>query len=201
LVKCMFSYDMLADKLIDLANIDWSGRESQRNSCRYGLEMLIATIVNFVLVIITGSLLGILKEAFIYLIAWGSLRLFSGGSHARNHRNCIITFIAVMLVVIYTCKYLLAGVNAGYYEIAALTIAFILNAIYAGNQKRDLGKRKKNKRISLIILTTYLLIVVLGNTVFSANSADHRYMLSVMTGAILAESLFLIPIKKAESKA
>lgn len=195
----MFSYDMLADRLIDLANVDWNGRESQRNSCRYGIEMLISTVVNFLLVLLIGSLLGIFKETVIYLVIWGSLRIFSGGRHASNHRNCIVAFIAIMVLVIFISNYLLIRVDTRYYEMGMLGVAFILNVLYAGNHKTNPISKKKSKNITLGILMMYIGFVIAGNTGLIGSSLDLLCLTPIITGAILAESLFLVPFQKAKN--
>lgn len=197
----MFSYELLAEKLIDVANIDWSGRESQKNSCRYGMEMLISMVVNFGLVLLTGLLLGSFKEVLIYLIAWASLRFFSGGRHAPNHRSCSIMFLSIMVIVIYTCKYLTIRVDMRNFEIIAFALAFILNILFAGNKVAEQSKKIKNKRISLIILTTLFAIVMIGNmAILNENNMDLQYMALIITGAVLAESIFLLPLHKAEKE-
>lgn len=197
----MFSYEMLADRLIDAANIDWNGRESQRNSCRYGMEMLISMVINFGLVLITGLLLGILKEVLIYLLAWGSLRIYSGGRHAANHRNCITLYISVMVIVIFLCRYLTARVDLRYAEIAVFTVALIINILYAGNTKSDQRIKIKNKRITLMVLLLQFVFVLIGNTVeLSGDRLYQQYLVSVIAGAVLAESLFLIPFHYSNIK-
>lgn len=183
----MNSYVNLADKLIDFANVDWSGRESQRNSCRYGVEMLISVIVNFGLVLITGLLLGIIKEVLIYLIAWGSLRLFSGGRHATNHRNCIILYITVMVITIFTCKYGVANVDTKNLEVVMFAVAFIINILYAGREQTKLERKNKFKYITLMVLAIQFVIVMTGNT-------------SIITGAVVAQSMFVIPFHYSRRK-
>lgn len=197
----MSSYEVLADKLIDLANVDWRGRESQRNTCRYGMEMLISLIVNFGLTLIIGLLLGIFKEVLIYLLAWGSLRLFSGGRHAANHLNCISIFITVMVLVIFISKFLVVRIDIRNIEIAVFIVAFILNSLYAGNQKTDPRRKIKNKKITIMILIIQFVIVIIGSIMQFRTSINQLHLVAVITGAVLAESLFLIPFHYSKKKA
>ena len=81
----MFTYAKAAEKVVDLAEIDWQGRQELRETCLYGMEMLIALINNCFLVILVGVISGKLMEVLIYTVAWGSLRLFAGGRHGKNH--------------------------------------------------------------------------------------------------------------------
>lgn len=190
----MISYEIMADKLIDVADVDWNGRESLRNSCRYGMEILISMVVNYGLVLLAGLLLGILKEVVIYLFAWGSLRFFSGGRHAANHRRCIIIYMSVMVFVILMCRYLTVRVDLKIYEIAAFIVAFILNVLYAGDQKANQRRSIKNKKIALTILILQFVLVMVGTTLqLPDNSIYLQYLASIITGAALAESLFQIP--------
>ncbi len=191
----MFTYGMLAEKLINLTDIDWQGKEEQRNTCRYGLEMLIALIANCMLMILIGVVSGRQKEMFIYLFAWGSLRLFAGGRHAKNHMQCITSFTAVMLLVIYAGRYL-----AVYEEVKIIILAFMLaglviNAVYAGRHKEDKEKAAKSKKETLIVLgIEVLLVCYFMNDRYIGTQIP--YYLTIFSGAVMAESFFLLPIEK-----
>lgn len=190
----MFSYETLADKLINMADVDWTGRENLKNTCRYGMEMFIAMVVNFGIVLAIGLALDIMKEVLIYLFAWGSLRVFSGGRHASNHRSCIIIFTLTMLIIIYGCKYLTINFELRNVEIAVMITAFIINGLFAGNHKTNKQKAVRYKSITMLVLIIQLVILCIGNGILLTGvEVNLQYLLSVFTGAVLAESIFLIP--------
>lgn len=192
----MFSYEMLADKLVNMADVDWTGRENQKNTCRYGMELFIAMMVNFTIVLIVGLALGMIKEVLIYLFAWGSLRLFAGGRHASNHRSCIMIFTLAMLFIIYGCKYLMIYFDLRNVETAVMIAALIINGLYAGNHKTNQQKAVKYKLITMTVLVIQLVILCIGNGImFTGIETDLQYHLSVLSGAVMAESIFLIPFQ------
>ncbi len=191
----MFSYTELAEKLISLAGIDWHGRENQRSACRYGLETLIALVVNFTIVLTVGFLLGIMKEVLVYLFAWGGLRLFAGGKHAENHRSCITTYTITMLVVIYGCRYLSINYDLTWMEISFMLIGLVMNAVYAGNHKKDKREAVRFKLTATAILVTELIFLcILSGSRLAAAGSELQTILSVFAGAVLAESVFLLPL-------
>jgi accessory gene regulator B len=61
----------------------------------YGFEALLSTVLNAFLVLITGILIGLLKETLIFLMGFALLRVYSGGYHAKTHLGCILTFAGI----------------------------------------------------------------------------------------------------------
>ena len=64
----------------------------------YGYELLLSTAINILLVLIIGILLGIVREALLYIITFAVLRSYTGGYHANTHMACITIFTASFLV-------------------------------------------------------------------------------------------------------
>lgn len=67
-------------------------KQEDREIYIYGFEALFSTLVNTILVIISGILLGILKETIIYVIGFAILRVYCGGYHAKTHIGCVTYF-------------------------------------------------------------------------------------------------------------
>ncbi|MDE6433095.1 MAG: accessory gene regulator B family protein [Lachnospiraceae bacterium] len=191
----MITYNMLADRLISIADIDWRGREDQRNTCCYGLEMLLAFVVNCILVFLLGVVLRRLKEIFIYSVVWGSLRLSAGGRHADNHLRCIITYIASMLLVIYGGEYLAVNHNINIWIIFGMFAGFVVNAVYAGRHKKSSEEQKRNKKKTLMAWGAHFLFICYSMS-RQMNGIQIKYNVFIILGAVLAESFFLLPIQK-----
>lgn len=192
----MFTYEMLAEQLINLVDIDWSGRDAQRNTCQYGLEILIAFVVNCVILLLIGAVSGKIKEIVIYVFAWGSLRLLAGGRHAKNHLFCIVYFIAVMFLVIYAAGYLVTLEDAKIMIPIFMLIGLAVNGVYAGRNKKNQKKAYKSKKATLIVCgIEYLVICFLVGKYFDRNQI--LYYLAIFSGAVLAESLFLLPLDES----
>ncbi len=190
----MLTYKRLAEKFINLTDIDWNGRDEQRNTCVYGLEMLIAFVVNCMLLLLAGIVTGQMKEIMIYTFAWGSLRLFAGGGHARNHLYCIVYFVAVMYLVIKISGYLAVSENVEVIILLFMLAGFVMNWAFAGKQKESPEDTMKYKKRALMVWAIeYLVIVfILKNY---AREMELFYELVIFSGAVVAESLFLLPVK------
>ena len=144
----MFTYAKAAEKVVNLAEIDWQGKQELKETCLYGMEMLIALLSNCFLVILVGVISGTLVEVLIYTVGWGSLRILAGGRHGKNHLYCILTYLAVMFLVICVGKYIAIFKYASIMILLMMFISTLFNGLYAGNQKeskkRNIKKQKEN---------------------------------------------------------
>ena len=64
--------------------------ESDKETYQYGLELLISTFINLVIMIWISIAFGHPLIIVPYLLAFIPFRLFAGGYHARNHLFCIL---------------------------------------------------------------------------------------------------------------
>lgn len=52
--------------------------------CSYGLEVLISSLINTVIVLFIGAILGKFMQTVVFIVCYCSIRQFSGGYHAIN---------------------------------------------------------------------------------------------------------------------
>lgn len=97
--------------------------QSKFEICFYGLEILIASIVNGVLVFVAAILLNEFWETLFLLIPFMLIRKNAGGYHAKTHIGCSMRFLIVYVVSILTVKAL------PYYIITEATITVIIVSI------------------------------------------------------------------------
>ncbi len=192
----MFTYAKAAEKVVNLAEIDWQGKQELKETCLYGMEMLIALLSNCFLVILVGVISGTLVEVLIYTVGWGSLRILAGGRHGKNHLYCILTYLAVMFLVICVGKYIAIFKYASIMILLMMFISTLFNGLYAGNQKESKKEILRSKKKTLMVLAIECLSVcfLLWN---SGSEIQVVYGLSIFAGAVLAESLFLLPKDRA----
>lgn len=67
----------------------------------YGFEILIASLVNMISVLIIGLLFNKFIYAVIFLVCYCPIRQFSGGYHAESYRKCYFTFMIIFLSTIF----------------------------------------------------------------------------------------------------
>lgn len=75
---------------------------------KYGMELLLSTIAMVIVLGIVGAITKSGKDIFIFSASFCTLRLFSGGWHAKSHYKCIFVFVAVNLIVSF---YLIKIIN------------------------------------------------------------------------------------------
>jgi len=72
----------------------------------FGLEILIATCFNGVLVLLTAIALGVAAQTFFMLIPFMLIRSKAGGFHAKTHMGCITGFMVIYLASIFIIRVL-----------------------------------------------------------------------------------------------
>lgn len=66
----------------------------------YGVQLIISSIINFLICIITSLLFGELLNGLIFFVAFSSLRKFTGGFHSRSFLICNIVFTMIVVVAL-----------------------------------------------------------------------------------------------------
>ncbi len=88
----------------------------------YGFEIAISSVLNFVLVLSCGIVLGDILASIIYLFVFIFLRLFTGGYHATTYLRCNITMIVSFLLT-YTLHRTLIWLNVDIRILEAIMLA------------------------------------------------------------------------------
>lgn len=127
----------------------------------YGVQLIISSIINFLICIITSLLFGELLNGLIFFVAFSSLRKFTGGFHSRSFLICNIVFTMIVVVALIS-NMLIGAIFAGTPMIVLLIILTMLSAhtkaaiAYANSHKYGPGKyqgyRKFKCCISWIII-------------------------------------------------
>ena len=55
----------------------------------YGVEVIITTLINLVLLLIVGLVSGTADQAMVYFVSYAFLRKFIGGYHCNTNFKCI----------------------------------------------------------------------------------------------------------------
>lgn len=66
--------------------------EEEKGKSRYGIEIIISTIIGFSVIIISGILLSKTNLAIAYLICIVPIRMYTGGYHAKTYFKCNVVF-------------------------------------------------------------------------------------------------------------
>ncbi len=130
----------------------------------YGIEALLSTLVNTVLVLGIGLALGMFVDTLIFLSAFAILRVYCGGYHARSHWGCILTY-----TVLYGCSMLIIRFLPGSFVFAfalaiaglSLLIIFLLAPLEHVNRPFVGQEYKVFRLVSRIIASIEFILVVI----------------------------------------
>ncbi len=109
----------------------------------YGYEMIISGIIDFLITMIIGILLGCPLNAVIFFIMFVSIRLYSGGYHANNYVKCKLIMISLLLVVLEISSIVLP-LNA----VCILMLLLVITVCFHSpieNQNKPLDDMEKRK--------------------------------------------------------
>ena len=107
---------------------------------RYGIELLVSTLINLALITIIGILINDIACSLVFLLGFIPIRSFCGGYHAKSYLKCNIVF-SLSFVICCLCSNLM---------IFAFTKNYLL-IIEIANKKVSSNEAKKYKKISIII--------------------------------------------------
>ncbi|MGX4601779.1 accessory gene regulator ArgB-like protein [Faecalimicrobium sp. JNUCC 81] len=72
--------------------------------CSYGMEVLISSFINTLMVLVIGLIFDKFIETVVFIVCYCSIRQFSGGYHASTHGKCIFTFLCMYLMTIFVAE-------------------------------------------------------------------------------------------------
>ena len=138
-------------KVIDIKNIP---------VCKYGFEILISTLMGFLLVCLSGIICNEFFSAMIFYAIFVIVRFFTGGYHADTHFKCKATMFFCSFAVILI-SVIIEDIYSLWIHIFLLASYLISVILFAPIEHKNLPmteeKRKRNRVISIVtsvLLTT-----------------------------------------------
>ncbi|PKM93595.1 MAG: hypothetical protein CVU84_14590 [Firmicutes bacterium HGW-Firmicutes-1] len=160
---------------------------------KYGLELMISSIVNMLVMIGLSLALSCFKEAILYILFFAILRISAGGYHASTHFKCLLLYSLIMFPIIRFIEILKVGLNSHFVLlVCCVSIFCVFRYAPVDSENKPLNKKeyylfKKSSRNTVLIQSTILiLLVLLINDIFI-------YILSCSAG-MFVESITLLPI-------
>lgn len=118
----------------------------------YGIEVIISTTIDVLLILSIGFIMGHLEDAIIYYFAFWIIRKFSGGYHCQTYFRCISLHVSLFIAYLITFQYYNHWMLC--IQIFAILIFVILSPVR--NRELDNSEYRKYKIISLIILAGFI---------------------------------------------
>jgi len=128
--------------------------KTDKDNYSYGFELIIASAINLVLVLLAGVLIGIKLGTVVFLVTFILTRCFIGGYHANTHAVCIILFTGIFIIIAVISIVMIEKWTPAYILISSLV--FTLSVYYlapAESENKPLSQQKKKRfrRYSLIL--------------------------------------------------
>lgn len=167
--------------------------EEQLEVLEYGLYNLISEVIKTVLLLIIALVLGIFKYSVIALLAFGFLRKWAGGVHARkSHVACFMSNLIINFSSIFIAKYisvigdpLILNVN---FVIFCICLITIVQYAPADVEEKPIGSKRQKKLfmiMSILTLCIYYLISII---------LDDKIIGGLFIFSALGEVLTMLPI-------
>lgn len=156
-IACYMSNKMKDSKVID---------EDKIELYVFGIEIFLITLIKGIGLFIIASLLGLLKEAIAFILAFSMLRVQAGGVHLKSFCQCFI----VTNIITFSCIFLtrILPINHTFlYQVFILAISIILVLVFApvDTENKPLNvieKRLYKKRSLYVIFIGSVIIISLG---------------------------------------
>ncbi len=130
---------------------------------RYGFEITISSILNIILVLCCGIIMGDVLASVVYLFVFILLRIFTGGYHATSYLRCNIVMIVSFLLT-YALYRILIGIDTDIRILEAILLANGLPIIIFSpvkNPHKELTP-KKAKKFRVISIAIYICLSALA---------------------------------------
>lgn len=159
----------------------------------YGLEALYSSLLELLTILFLSLFVGNFGQTVLFFAAFIPLRVYAGGYHAKTRLRCYLLSLAVygafsMMLLITPVALLLPFAWVG--SMLSLFIVWLLAPVAHQNHKISLKSRKMYRKTALMICTTEVFIIVLGQSLLQNNTFIFAMLL-----ALLAESFFMVVAK------
>jgi accessory gene regulator B len=161
----------------------------------YGLEIILSTVFEIGGLVAIGVVLGLLKEVLVFVVFFSTLRIHSGGYHAKTCLKCFLFITMMTLGTIFAVKSL--NILQNIFTITTVLIISIIiilkySPISSPNKEVSIDERNFHRRISIVTVIIQSSIIVIAYLL----RKDLTYYCTISSLSIALESItLLIPEK------
>lgn len=157
----------LTNKLAQKISTELNYDEEKSAVISYGLFAFLQILASLSIVALLGVLLGVVFQALVVSFVSSILRQYSGGVHATRPSICLIIGTIATILITMTAHYLVLLISIEYLiTIIAIVMAISYYMIFKyapvdspAKPIKTQSKRKKMKKLSLIILSIYVVFI------------------------------------------
>ena len=178
--------------------------EEDRDVYVYSFEVLLSTLMSFVVLIVLSIISRTILETALYLIGFLPLRQIAGGYHAKNHFRCFLIMLFSYLTLLTLLHYLPTSAITPVTCAGGLLSVF---SVYLFAPSEDTNKPLSDKEVLRFRRKSRLSIIVYSIVIgiFTVFVSDKIFALSLALGVFTAAASLLAnfikyKIRKVESK-
>ena len=131
----------------------------------YGVEVIITTLINLVLLLIVGLVSGTADQAMVYFVSYAFLRKFIGGYHCNTNFKCITFNVSKYILYVLICPHIEISTIIMLLIILFTLVLIVYKAPFE-HKNRPISPEDKivYKKYALIIAFIYGGAILLVNT-------------------------------------
>ncbi|WP_027416422.1 accessory gene regulator ArgB-like protein [Aneurinibacillus terranovensis] len=151
----------------------------------YGLQIIMNTLIKVTLVTVVGWALHILLYLYIMILAFGTLRMITGGVHAHTFVRCAtisqVSFTALSLSIPYTLPFFAS--HHLLFTIAVVIFGSVVTARYVPGKWE--GRNFTAKRIKVSKNLSYFFLLIILAAGYVINAYHYIYVYDIVWAAML----------------
>lgn len=130
---------------------------------QYGFEMILSTILGFMITLAIGFLLNIKVLSLLYYTIFVLIRQLTGGYHASTYFRCNLTFAIISFVTLGMTQLI---VNTNQYNFVVFMLLILISVIIIWayspieNEFKPLDEKQKRKNHTLSCILSVLLSII-----------------------------------------
>ncbi|MBW4844769.1 MAG: accessory gene regulator B family protein [Lachnospiraceae bacterium] len=185
--------EQFANKLTEKMVLYQIIKDEDKDLYSYGIWQGIILLSNFVTVIVISCLFQMLWQGIVFTIAYGVVRSYAGGYHARSQSRCYLFSIILISAVLSFIKFI-------QWSNISIAISVTLSSIIilALAPMEDENKRLDEKEYYIFKKRTYyILLVLIIITLFLIFIG--KFPISICTTMAICTSAFMLILGKIKS--
>ena len=137
--------------------------DENKEVCVFGAEIILGTVINYLIVIGMGAFADRLVESIAFMCTYSCIRSQAGGYHANSKKNCLLIFTTMYCVILLFESYIMESIQKYLIQfiVVACVIIFCLSPVESVEVPIGIITRKKMKSRSMIIAIMSSVISVL----------------------------------------
>ncbi|ADU74015.1 accessory gene regulator B [Acetivibrio thermocellus AD2] len=138
----------------------------------YGLYLWIADIIKLAIIFTAACLLRVFKLAVVFVVCFGLLRVFAGGSHAKTFWGCLLTNSAITFGSVYL-SLLLSSIKPIFLFMLVMPFCAVVLYLYApaDHENKPVVSKKQKRKLKIVaymvLIAEYLISLSITQNTFS----------------------------------